>query len=63
MIETEIIHGDCIEEMSKINNNSIDLTVTSPPYDKLRSYEGSLQWNESVWKQVFKQLYRITKEG
>ena len=58
-----IIHGDCIEEMSKMDANSIDLTVTSPPYDNLRTYEGSLQWHEGIWKQVIKQLYRVTKDG
>ena len=58
-----IIHGDCIEEMSKMDANSIDLTVTSPPYDNLRTYEGSLQWHEGIWKQVLEGLYRVTKEG
>jgi DNA modification methylase len=60
---TKLIHGDCIEEMAKMDANSIDLTVTSPPYDNLRTYEGSLQWNEGIWKQVLEGLYRVTKEG
>lgn len=60
---TELIHGDCIEEMAKMDANSIDLTVTSPPYDNLRTYEGSLQWNEDIWKQVLEGLYRVTKQG
>lgn len=34
MIETQkVINGDCIEEMSKFPENSIDLVVTSPPYN------------------------------
>ena len=49
--------------MAQMNANSIDLTVTSPPYDNLRTYEGSLEWNENIWKQVFEQLYRVTKQG
>jgi len=60
---TKLIHGDCIEEMAKMDACSVDLTVTSPPYDNLRTYEGSLQWNESIWKQVLEGLYRVTKEG
>jgi site-specific DNA-methyltransferase (adenine-specific) len=60
---TKLIHGDCIEEMAKMDADSIDLTVTSPPYDNLRTYEGSLQWNESIWKQVLEGLYRVTREG
>jgi|TARA_R110002124_G_scaffold272231_1_gene441307 DNA modification methylase len=59
----ELIQGDCIEEMTKMQKESVDLTVTSPPYDNLRTYEGSLQWNENIWKQVLEGLYRVTKEG
>ena len=59
----KLIHGDCIEEMAKMDAGSVDLTVTSPPYDNLRTYEGSLQWNEDIWKQVLEGLYRVTKEG
>jgi len=58
-----IIHGDCIEEIDNMPKESIDLTVTSPPYDNLRTYEGSLQWHEGIWKQVISGLYRVTKEG
>lgn len=58
-----IIHGDCIEQMDNMPKKSIDLTVTSPPYDNLRTYEGSLQWHEGIWKQVISGLYRVTKEG
>ena len=31
-------HGDCLEVMKDIADGSVDLTVTSPPYDNLRSY-------------------------
>ena len=49
---------DCIEGMKKIYDNSIDLTVTSPPYDDLRSYNSVVDF-----KEVIKELYRITKDG
>jgi len=62
-MKTNLLHGDCIEEMQKLDDGSIDLTVTSPPYDNLRTYEGSLEWNENIWKQVLEQLYRVTKQG
>jgi len=58
-----LIHGDCIEAMKRMEEGSVDLTVTSPPYDNLRTYEGSLVWNEDVWKEVLSQLYRVTKQG
>jgi DNA modification methylase len=58
-----LIHDDCIEAMKRMDEGSVDLTVTSPPYDNLRTYEGSLVWNEDVWKEVLSQLYRVTKQG
>ena len=59
----KLLNGDCIEEMEKMGENSFDLTVTSPPYDNLRTYEGTIQWNEDIWKQVLEGLYRVTKQG
>ena len=34
----EVIQGDCLEVMSFIPDKSIDMVITSPPYDDLRSY-------------------------
>jgi len=60
----KIINGDCVEVMKTMEENSIDLTVTSPPYDNLRSYNGNNDlWNENVWKDTIKELYRVTKDG
>jgi DNA modification methylase len=48
-----------LETMSRMPNNFIDLTVTSPPYDDVRMYKGfTLPIDE-----IAKELYRITKEG
>ena len=59
-----LMQGDCLERMKEIESNSIDLTVTSPPYDNLRSYNGNnKQWGEHVWKSVLNDLYRVTDEG
>ena len=50
--------------MRKLKDNSIDLTVTSPPYDNLRTYNGNNDlWNENVWKGCIKELFRLTKKG
>ena len=37
---SEVIHGDCVEVMQRMVDESIDLTVTSPPYDNMRTYKG-----------------------
>jgi DNA modification methylase len=55
--------GDCLDRFAEIPDGSVDLTVTSPPYDNLRTYNGSLEWGEHVWKPVFSELYRVTKTG
>ena len=59
----DLYNGDCLEVMKGIADNSIDLTVTSPPYDNLRTYAGTLDWNFDIFKQVANELYRITKDG
>lgn len=50
---------DCLEGMRLLDDNCIDLTVTSPPYDNLRIYNG-FSWD---FEGVAKELYRITKQG
>ena len=59
----KLLNGDCITEMQKMESNIIDLTVTSPPYDNLRTYADTLDWNFEIFKQVANELYRITKNG
>lgn len=56
--------GDCLERMKEIPDGSVDLTVTSPPYDNLRSYNGNNSlWGEHSWKKVISELHRVTKCG
>jgi DNA modification methylase len=55
--------GDCLELMKGIPEGMVDLTVTSPPYDNLRTYNGTLEWGEHVWKPVLESLFRVTKVG
>ena len=55
----EIYNEDCVEGMKKLSEHSIDLTVTSPPYDDLRNYEGY----SFDFEGVANQLYRVTKVG
>lgn len=32
------IHGDCLKELKKLNAESVDMVITSPPYHNLRVY-------------------------
>ena len=50
--------------MRDIPDGSIDLTVTSPPYDNLRTYNGNSElWGNHVWRAAIQDLYRVTKDG
>ena len=55
----KIYNENCLVTMARIDDNFIDLTVTSPPYDKLRNYNGF----NFDWKTIIKELYRVTKQG
>lgn len=54
-----IKQGDCLNLLKELPDKSVDLTVTSPPYDNLRTYNG-FAWD---FESVAKELYRVTKEG
>jgi len=59
-----LINDNCLEAFLDMPDASIDLTVTSPPYDSLRTYNGNNnQWSESVWKSIIVGLYNKTKNG
>jgi len=55
----EIIYGDCVEILKNIPDNSIDLVVTSPPYDGVREYNG---FNFDL-HETGKELFRVLKDG
>jgi DNA modification methylase len=58
-----LLNGDCLDLMPFIPDNYTDLTVTSPPYDSLRTYNNSLIWTFDIFKEIAKELYRITASG
>lgn len=63
MAGVELMMGDCLERMKEIPDGSVNLTVTSPPYDNLRTYNGSLtDWRALTWSAVLRELFRVTKQ-
>lgn len=50
---------DNVQGLQCLPENCVDLTVTSPPYDDLRTYKG-FSWN---FEALAKELYRVTKPG
>ena len=60
----KLLKGDCLSLLKEISDEQIDLTVTSPPYDNLRSYNGNIdQWSFEKFKAIAIELYRVTKQG
>lgn len=55
--------GDCLNFMRDMADNSVDLTVTSPPYDGLREYDGTYVPDSLNWQAIIKELYRVTDRG
>lgn len=56
--------GDSVNLIKHLDSGSVDLTITSPPYDNLRHYNGSGDvWGEHVWKELISELYRVTAPG
>ena len=55
----KITAGNCVDLMKCLPDNSVDMCITSPPYDNLRTYKGySFPFDD-----IAKELYRIIKEG
>ena len=65
MKENKIYNEDCLKTMARMPDNFIDLTVTSPPYDDMRTYKNDIHksWGEHKWKPIIEMLYNKTKEG
>jgi site-specific DNA-methyltransferase (adenine-specific) len=63
----KIYCGNSSEVLKQIiPDNTIDLTITSPPYSNLRHYNNSLTdntWNFSIFKTIGDELFRVTKNG
>jgi len=61
----KILEGDCRERLQELIDEGIqvDLVVTSPPYDDMRSYKNSLDWNLDICKEIIEKLFIIIKPG
>ena len=56
-------HVNCVAGMQQLDDECIDLCVTSPPYDDLRTYNDSSKWDMNVFYSVAAQLNRVLKPG
>lgn len=59
MNNIRLIHGDCLEEMKKIPDGSIDLVLTDPPYGTT-----ACKWDTIIpFEPMWEQLKRVTKKN
>lgn len=58
-MNTTLIHGDCLEEMAKLPEGSIDLVLTDPPYGTT-----ACKWDNVIpFEPMWEQLKRVTKKN
>lgn len=59
----KVYNEDCADGLLFIPDNSLDMVLTSPPYDSMRDYGGKMSWNLEKAADVIKMLYQSLKEG
>lgn len=59
MLINKVYNEDNLITMAKMPNDFVDLVVTSPPYDDLRTYNGY----SFPFEKIARELYRVIKEG
>lgn len=65
LLKNLVVQGDVMEILKYVPDESIHLTFTSPPYYNARDYSIYQSYSEYLYflRDVFKEIYRITKEG
>ncbi len=62
MNQIKINNTDCLSGLKKMEDCSIDLVITSPPYENLRDYKGYV-FSFDYFKDVANKLLRCLKDG
>ena len=60
LLENRLLTGDCLPLLAQLPEGSVDLTVTSPPYDDLRRYDTPTLLDLPALGEA---LFRVTKDG
>ena len=63
--DINIYNEDCRDTMQRMKEEGVkvDLTVTSCPYNNLRTYNHSSTWNFDIFKEIAQLLYDVTADG
>lgn len=62
---SRLYRGDCFDLLAKIPNDSVDLTISSPPYCMGKEYEdgNDIETFIDAHEKIFPEIVRITKPG
>jgi site-specific DNA-methyltransferase (adenine-specific) len=68
MLPHNVIHGDCEQELKKINDNYFDLIIADPPYWKVINEKWDYQWKTEadylIWSEKWlKEVFRVLRIG
>jgi site-specific DNA-methyltransferase (adenine-specific) len=56
--------GDCLKRMGEIPTGAVDMVLTSPPYDNLRTYGKDFTgWGPHIWEPCLLHVARILRDG
>ena len=62
--ETTLYNADCFNVLPVIESESVDMVLTSPPYDNLREYGGVCeQFTFEKFQTMAQELVRVLKWG
>ena len=64
--DVTLFKGDCLQLLKKINSESVDIIITSPPYCIGKAYENPKDDIETFIDQhkiIFTDVYRVLKQG
>ena len=51
-MKIDLRQGDCLDILREMKEETVDCVITSPPYDNLRTYNGTLDWSFEKFKQI-----------
>lgn len=61
----QLYNGDCLNVMDTLIKDgvNVDAIITSPPYDDMRTYNGTCNWSFDIFKHISEKLFCILKDG
>lgn len=63
MSDIKLYQGDCLDLMKNIPDSSVDLVVTSPPYEDMRNYRNTNNFTFEVFTKIADALYKVVVSG